>query len=88
MKVTIKRTCEIDGYWFKLIDENGKIKHFAFDPSLPDDKQFSEKSVYNRALELAHTLEDNSIPKEVTVYETPTEEKETVGIDLSKIDEV
>lgn len=95
--VEIKKIIDADGYWFKLISDKN-IKFFVFHP----DIEGSEKEAFNRAMEYAKIIESREFIEE-TVYKTGqpnpidyfmaanmSEEqiKETVGIDLSKIDEI
>jgi hypothetical protein len=102
MKVTIKKTHEIDGHWFKLIDENNKIKYFSFDPNAKDDSLYNEKKVLEQVMKLAKEIEIG-LEADETIYETgkninplayfmaanmsEEEIQNTIGVDLSKIDE-
>src|SRR6185437_2520360 len=94
--VEIKKIIDADGHWFKLISDKN-TKFFVINPEI----EGSEKEAFDRAMKYAKIIESGAAYEE-TVYKTGQpnpidyfmaanmdEEKikETIGIDLSKIDE-
>jgi len=93
MKAIIKKLVKPNGtHFFTLyrVDETGKERYEScnyFNPETTDEEFPShEKTAYKKIMEAAKLIENDAKEIEFTIYETP-DEKQTVGIDLSKIDE-
>jgi hypothetical protein len=103
MKVTITKKRALSGdYFFQVFKDKDIIKSFIFYPDKVDTDLWSEKKVFSEAMKLAKEIESLGEPKAEVVYESKEidpiayfmaanmseeEIQNTIGVDLSKIDE-
>lgn len=83
MKVTIKKTIDPDGHWFKVYTGDVLTNCFYFDPIAPEGTLNCEKRNYQRALNKAKEIE-TTVTHEEIVYTT----KEDISEPLQTLNEL
>lgn len=87
MKATIKRTISLEGkHFFKIYSGDKYIACREFKPDAPENNIYNEKKNFDEAIIIAHVIENGGESSEI-IYETPEEVQNTIGNDVTKIDE-